>query len=134
MRPLNRLTATAPSEVARLSVIAVAGDCADVLRVTLHGELDISNATWFAAMFADMTDRLPRRPVLIDLADLRFLDAAGIRALLLCVQYVTRQREQAVLSDPQPIVHRLLEITGLLHLLAPPNPDDRQVAAGERTG
>jgi len=131
MRPLILSTASSPSGVARLSVVAVN---TDVLRVSVHGELDLSNATWFVAVVADMMGPLPGRRVRIDLAGLRFMDAAGIRALLLCVQHATRLHGQAVLCDPQPIVHRLLEITGLLHLVSPFDADDRQVSASERIG
>ena len=127
MRPSNRRTAIAPSRAVRLSVIAVAIDTVDLLCLTVDGELDLTNATWFAGTVTDMMESLPGRRVRIDLASLRFLDAAGIRALLLCSEGAAGHGRTVTLIDPQPIVRRILAVTGLLHMLA--SPDVGQPAA-----
>ena len=128
MRPLRRLVG--PSGMTRLSVIACAPDDAGVFQVSVHGELDMSNATWFTDSIIDMLEPLPGRPVRIDLADLRFLDAAGIRALLLCSRYATAHDGRLTVTDPQPIVHRVLEITRLLHMVSSPDAAERAGAPG----
>jgi anti-anti-sigma factor len=134
MRPLDRLIATAPAGVAGLSVVAFPVDHAGVLHVAIDGEADISNASWLAAAVVEMMTLVPRRQVRIDLSGLRFLDAAGIRALLTCAGHAAARGRQLTLTDPQPVVRRLLEITGLLHLILPPHTDKRRITVSERTG
>ena len=50
----------------------------------------------------------------MDLHGVTFLDAAGIRALVLCQADARQVDCQITLTQPQPVVYRVLEITGLL--------------------
>jgi anti-anti-sigma factor len=123
MRPLKLLIATAPSDVARLSVTGAVND--GVLNVTVRGELDMSNAGWFAGAVIDMMDPFARPVIVVDIGGLRFLDAAGIRALLLCARYAAKHDGTLNVGNPQPIVCRVLRITGLEHMIGSPDAADR---------
>ncbi len=77
--------------------------------VTLRGELDVADAAYVAAVLMAVAAREPR--IVVDLADLAFIDSKGVAAL-------TRGREQArqaggdlLLVAPRHQVMRILRIT-----------------------
>jgi anti-anti-sigma factor len=67
----------------------------------------------------------------MDLHGVSFLDSAGIHALVLCQADAQHVDCQITLTNPQPVVYRVLQVTGLLgHFgLAEPRP-----AEDPRTG
>jgi len=79
--------------------------------VTLRGELDSSNATSLMAAVASITAERPRR-LIFDLADLSFMDSAGIAVLI-----NTAAKTSVLLRNPSPIIRRVLETTGLSDVL-----------------
>lgn len=91
--------------------IETAPDAGGVPIVTLSGELDSSNAD---SLHAAMTSILAERPerVVFDLGNLRFMDSAGI-AVLIGVSKVS----EVQLRNPSPVVRRVVEVTGLSHVL-----------------
>jgi len=91
--------------------IATARDAGGMPVVTLSGELDSSNA---ASLQAAMTSILAERPtrVTFDLGDLRFMDSAGIAVLI-----GVAKASEVQLRNPSPIVRRVVEVTGLSHVL-----------------
>jgi anti-anti-sigma factor len=113
-------------------VVHRTGGSADRQRVSLFGEVDAVNTGRLHREVAEvLADRRPSA-VEIDLRGVTFLDSAGIRALLICRQEAARQGCALTLADPQPAVHQVLRITGLLqHFgLAEATPADRPRAAG----
>nr|WP_245828342.1 STAS domain-containing protein [Micromonospora avicenniae] len=83
--------------------------------VRAFGEIDVAtvgalrSALWAA----------PARPVLrVDLAGVRLLSAAGVRALAAAHLRVRAQGGELVLVDPDPVVARVLRVTGL-HRVVP---------------
>jgi anti-sigma B factor antagonist len=77
--------------------------------VRLSGELDVGSAD-------DLTERLAEiggSNVVVDLADLSFMDSSGIGALIRAKNRMAADGNSLVLSRPQPNVLRVLEITGL---------------------
>jgi anti-sigma B factor antagonist len=81
------------------------------LIVTLRGELDAVDAASVAAALTAVAARNPR--IIIDLAELEFIDCSGLRVL-------ARAREQArqcggdlLLAAPRRQVSRILALTGL---------------------
>ena len=131
MRPLKLLIATAPPDVTRLSVTGTVND--DVLNIKVHGELDMSNASWFAGAVIDMIDPFGRPVVLVAVGGLRFLDAAGVRALLQCAHYAATHDGTLSVENPQPIVHRVLKIAGLEHMIASSDVAGRLAMVPQRT-
>jgi anti-sigma B factor antagonist len=76
--------------------------------VVLSGELDSSSAASLQERMASIPLRATQR-LIFDLADLRFMDSAGIAVLLGAAEKVSG----VSLRDPSPIIRRVLEITGL---------------------
>ncbi|GAA3756014.1 STAS domain-containing protein [Micromonospora maritima] len=78
------------------------------------GEIDIATVTAFrAALWA-----APVRPVLrVDLSGVRLLSAAGVRALVAAHLRVRARGGELVLVDPDPVVSRVLRVTGLHRVL-----------------
>ncbi|MGN9808325.1 STAS domain-containing protein [Micromonospora sp. BQ11] len=84
-------------------------------RVTLRptGEVDLSTVDDFDAALTEALGRPGLAEVVVDLADVDFLDSSGVRVL---VQGVTRARQRGVtlrVTDPQPLVARVLRITAV---------------------
>jgi len=81
-----------------------------VLAVT--GELDMSNAdTVKAAVAASNAESAGR--LVFELSGLRFIDSAGIAALLEAAERI----DTVVVRSPAPAVRRVIEITGLSEVL-----------------
>ena len=113
-------------------VVHLTSGSADRQRVSLLGEVDAANAGPLQRKVIEvLADRRPSA-VEIDLRGVTFLDSAGIRALLVCREEAARQGCALTLADPQPAVHQVLRITGLLpHFgLAEATPADRPRTAG----
>ncbi|MEW2374494.1 STAS domain-containing protein [Micromonospora sp. NPDC047812] len=106
-------------------------------RVVLRpaGEIDMATAGDFEATLTEALHRPGVREVVVDLADVRFLDSSAVRVL---VHGVSVGRERAVtlrVTGPQPGVARVLRITGVGTLLGLADSDSdagRPVARGWR--
>ncbi|TWJ23657.1 stage II sporulation protein AA (anti-sigma F factor antagonist) [Micromonospora endolithica] len=88
-------------------------------RVTVRpaGEVDLSTVDDFEAALDEALARPGLTEVVVSLADVRFLDSSGVRVL---VQGVARAREHGAtlrVTDPQPMVARVLRITAVGPLL-----------------
>lgn len=98
-------------------------------RVTLRpaGEVDMATADSLDAAVADALARPGLREIVVDLADVRFLDSSGVRVL---VRGAVAARERGAtlrVTDPQPMVARVLRITAVGPMLGLPDtagPDD----------
>jgi anti-anti-sigma factor len=80
--------------------------------VSVAGELDSSNAKMLADTMATLLAERPER-VIFELGALRFMDSAGIAVLVRTAADV----ETVEIRDPSPIVRRVIEVTGLTHVL-----------------
>jgi anti-sigma B factor antagonist len=100
--------------VAALWTSASAG--ADGPVVTLSGEAD---ATTAALLRETLTTILHTgaRLVTVEASGLSFLDSASMRVLVLAARALRGRHGTLVLARPQPVVARLLEITGADRLL-----------------
>jgi anti-anti-sigma factor len=80
--------------------------------IILRGELDSSNAAQLERQVEQALSRHP--PALVfDLAELRFMDSAGIAVFVAASARV----ERVALRDPSPILRRVLAATGLTGIL-----------------
>jgi anti-sigma B factor antagonist len=97
--------------------------------VVLSGEADPTTAAVLREMLAAQLDT-GARLVTVDASGLSFLDSASVRVLVLAARALQGRHGRLVLARPQPVVARLLEITGADRLL-----DVRELAGpGSRTG
>ena len=81
------------------------------LRLYAHGELDLATASAFEEALRDCARRHPAR-VVVDLADVPFIDASGLRVL---IEARRRQHEadgELLIARPSRQVARLLEVAG----------------------
>jgi anti-anti-sigma factor len=80
--------------------------------ITINGELDSSNVATLEATIASVAAGHPAQLV-FDLSGLRFMDSAGISALIGAAAKVDAVR----LRQPSPAVTRVIELTGLSSVL-----------------
>jgi anti-sigma B factor antagonist len=89
-----------------MSGFAARADSAGVLWLT--GEFDLAAVDEFQAAVDGVLDA--QRELVLDLAELTFLDSTGIQAFLI----VARKVDGGVLlRKPTPFVRRVLELTGI---------------------
>jgi anti-sigma B factor antagonist len=83
-----------------------------VVRLSLRGELDIANTT---ALELELHNAEATRPpvLVLDLAQLRFLGVAGLRAILDAARRARNDGRQLVVSNPVPHIVRLFELTAI---------------------
>jgi anti-sigma B factor antagonist len=81
------------------------------LTIVLSGDLDIVNRAWLAQHLAKTMKQQPRRLV-IDMAEVGFADSAALRLIVRAGQLLP-DGGRPVIRHPRPVVHRVLQITGL---------------------
>jgi anti-anti-sigma factor len=84
--------------------------------VVLRGEVDFSTAP----LLADALSRVIVRrsgDVAVDLAQLEFVDTAGIRVLTACRDMLDRDGRRLTLRSPSPLVARILRVFALSDLV-----------------
>lgn len=91
------------------------------IRVAIIGELDLATATVLRDRLLDLLfGQGPGAVLEVDLAGTTFMDCTGLSALIVARNAAVQTGRQMRVSHPQPIVHRVLAVTGLLDLLAAP--------------
>ena len=127
-----------------LHIVAMISPSPGTARVAVTGEVDLATAP-------ELRERLlgvlhTHRPAVldIDLAGVTFLDCTGIGALVAVHNAAVHEGCQVRVCHPQPIVRRVLEVTGLLDALTvepqrlpkgpqhPPGPGPEAVTASCR--
>lgn len=84
--------------------------------MALSGEADLTTAELLREMLAAQLGT-GARLVTVDASELSFLDAASLRVLVLAARALQARHGTLVFACPQPLVARLLEITGADRLL-----------------
>jgi anti-sigma B factor antagonist len=80
--------------------------------VELRGELDIAGAASVATVLTGVVTRQPK--VIVDLADLEFIDSSGLAALAHARKRARDAGGEVVLAGPQRQVARVLALTRLI--------------------
>lgn len=80
--------------------------------VRLRGELDVSSADGLRQAMHGILKRLPRT-VVVDVSGLGFADCAGLFVLSSAHRRLAEEGRKLIITDPQPLVQRLLTLTGL---------------------
>jgi anti-anti-sigma factor len=102
------------------------------IRLAIAGEIDILTAGSLRDTLIHILHTYRPMHIGIDLADVTFMDASGISALLRFA-ISARQTDCAIaVTNPRPNVHKVLEITGLLEEFGVST--DRTPLAGTGTG
>jgi anti-sigma B factor antagonist len=82
------------------------------LVLRLRGELDVSNADSLRQVLDGVLERASQTLV-VDLARLGFADRAGLTVLVAARTRLAAQGHQLIMINAQPVVRRLLAVTGL---------------------
>jgi anti-sigma B factor antagonist len=100
------------------------------VRVSAHGELDLATASALDEALSEC-DADEGACVMVDLADVPFIDAAGLRVLIEARRQRVELGGELVIARPSRQVSRLLEIAGeRTGLRVAPDPDEpRRFAA-----
>ena len=103
---------SACSAALRIDVTANRDDTSLRYRVHLGGELDVATVGLLADAVGDLPDDRPEL-VVIDLSELRFVDARGLRAFLDIHRHLHATGSRLVLALPTPHVARILALTAV---------------------
>ena len=90
----------------------------DEVRITVGGELDRLVADRFSRALRDAELSGARR-VLLETAELTFMDSAGLALVLQGARRAAAQHREFLVVEPAGPVRRLLEIAAMGHLIAP---------------
>jgi anti-anti-sigma factor len=109
---LSQLTTPAAALVASVST----GEAATV--VTLRGEADVFTLPMVVdALASAIADS--EGPVIVDLADIGFIDTGSARAIARAWQFLDDRKRTLIVRSPSRIAARVLEVLGLSHLIEP---------------
>jgi anti-anti-sigma factor len=102
--------------------------------VRLTGEFDMSNAQAIVDRVAQATMGHEGATMIVDLEDVTFMDAAGVRALLKAQRQTVRAGSAMVVRRPLPLIADMLTILGVADQLfgTAPVPPPRAVERGGR--
>jgi anti-anti-sigma factor len=102
-----------PADAADLGGLRVATDAGErAVVVQVEGELDLAGAPRLAAAL-ESTDAGGRRPLVIDLASVSFIDSTGVRALVDAARSARESERPFALLTPSPAVIRVLDLVDL---------------------
>jgi anti-anti-sigma factor len=100
--------------------------------IRLEGELDVSSSDHLRQAILDALDRAPKT-LIADLSALDFADCAGLSVLVWAHNIQARQGRELIITGCQPIIRRVLSLTGLntyLHVSDGPQPGSQLAGAG----
>ena len=97
-------------------------------RVAVCGEVDLATAPVLRDRLLGVLGDQGPTMVSVDLAGVSFLDCTGINALIAARNAAARTGRQMRVTQPQPIVRRVLDLTGLLDVLIAPIEQSQPVA------
>jgi anti-anti-sigma factor len=95
-----------------MQVVATAGPASRTVELRVRGELDIASAPDLARAL-DVLVPAEQRVLVLDLAELTFLDCAGMRPIRSALCALRCQGGTLVIRHPQPLVERALRLAGL---------------------
>jgi anti-anti-sigma factor len=89
-------------------------------RITASGELEASTSAHLENVVRGCLHEQNARAIEVDVAGVTFLDSAGIKGLLACHRRAHEAGCVFRLTNPTPLVRRVVEITGLLEIFGLP--------------
>jgi anti-anti-sigma factor len=100
--------------------VLVVADLADMVEVTLRGEFDLSSNDAAQLMLQHVGELIGAspRPIVVEMSDVTFFDAVGIRLLLRLERLASLASTTSTVKNTTPTIRLLLEIVELERLLA----------------
>jgi anti-anti-sigma factor len=105
-----------------------------MVRLVVTGEIDMSNRDRLGAVIASVIRDRWTAEIIVDLGDLTFLDASGVRTLLEGYRWARRHDTRLRVDHPRGLVSKVLQITNTFCLLAGCRGDERRVAEPGASG
>jgi anti-sigma B factor antagonist len=102
------------SELAKRHVSAISGDR---ITVAIVGELDMSNAEILLAWIGEAAAQYPDAVVELDMAEVEYMDSAGVRSLLRAHRQLREAGRVLRLTQASELVSGVLSTTGVLSIL-----------------
>jgi anti-anti-sigma factor len=102
-------------EVAEPALLVEVTREGDGALVRIEGEVEFATAPRLRATLLDLAQEAAV-PVVLDLAEVSFLDSAGISLLIQAKKRLANAGSDLVLRAPQPNIRRVLEISGVTEL------------------
>jgi anti-sigma B factor antagonist len=90
------------------------------VRLVVAGEVDFATCEHLRTAIHDSLTEAHITELIVDLNGVSFLDSSGIRALMEGSKLATERRVGYLVTNPRRIVHRVLELTGVLPILTHP--------------
>jgi len=81
--------------------------------LTVRGELDAASGPALGAVLHDIVEQQGRLDVIIDLAQVEFIDSRGLAVLLYGDRILKARGGNLTLSAPRPQVRKVVEVMGL---------------------
>ncbi|MCY1143592.1 STAS domain-containing protein [Actinoplanes sp. Pm04-4] len=117
-----------PSDITAdyLHIDPVVAEAGRLIRLIVRGELDSDTARQLTRVCTRMLSAPRVARVELDLTEMTFIDAAGVRSLLTCREEAETADVAMTLRGPTPEVTRVLSVLGLLdHFVIADDPVDR---------
>jgi anti-anti-sigma factor len=89
----------------------------DVVQIAVDGEIDLATTEQLQADLLDVISAGLAHRVEVDLAGVSFMDCTGLGVLVVARGAAARAGCSLQITRPQPVVRRILELTGLLAVL-----------------
>jgi anti-anti-sigma factor len=105
-----------------------------MVRLVVTGEIDMSNRDLLGAVIACVIRDRWTAEIVVDLGDLTFLDANGVRTLPEGPRWARRHDTRSRVDHPRGLVSKVLQIINALCLLAGYRGDERRVAEPGASG
>lgn len=88
-----------------------------VAQIAVAGEIDLATTEQLQADLLDVISTGLAHRIEVDLAGVTFMDCSGLSGLVVARGVAARAGCRLQITKPQPIVRRVLEMTGLLAIL-----------------
>lgn len=110
--------ASVPDDAPSAALLDLRVEAGPTTTIALVGELDPATAPQLDAEIERLlgTDRIDR--MVLDLAELTFLDSSGLRVFVTARELLTSRGGELVLQRPSANTQRLLDITGLGEIIS----------------
>jgi len=88
-----------------------------IVRVAVIGEIDLSSSDVLRLRLLSVLSALHPHHIQVDLSGVTFLDCRGITVLVVLGQAAAHAGCRLRITNPQPFVRRILDLTGVLDVL-----------------
>jgi stage II sporulation protein AA (anti-sigma F factor antagonist) len=89
----------------------------DVLVIRLQGELDHHTAEDLRSQADEVLRTSPVRHIVLNLADLAFMDSSGIGVILGRYKQISARAGEMYVCSVNPTIHRIMEMAGLFKVI-----------------